>query len=150
MAQTLNPSTGFDSQAFLATLTNRPGVYRMLDGGGQVLYVGKAKDLKRRVGSYFTRALSLRLQAMISQVAAIEVTVTHTEAEALLLENNLIKSLRPRYNILFRDDKSYPYIHLSAEDFPRLGLHRGARSRGGRYFGPYPSTSATRETLYLM
>lgn len=150
MPQTINSSTGFDSQSFLATLTNRPGVYRMLDGEGQVLYVGKAKDLKRRVGSYFARALGQRLQAMISQVAAIEVTVTHTEAEALLLENNLIKSLRPRYNILFRDDKSYPYIHLSADAFPRLGLHRGARSQGGRYFGPYPSTSATRETLYLM
>jgi excinuclease ABC subunit C len=140
----------FDHKAFLATLTNRPGVYRMLNQDGDVLYVGKAKDLKRRVSSYFTRAANARIQSMVSQIRAIEVTVTHTEAEALILENNLIKSLKPRYNVLLRDDKSYPYIYLSDDEFPQLRLHRGARKGGGRYFGPYPSASAVRETLQLL
>jgi excinuclease ABC subunit C len=140
----------FDHKAFLATLTNRPGVYRMLSEGGDVLYVGKAKDLKRRVSSYFTRASNARIQSMVSQIRGIEVTVTHTEAEALILENNLIKSFKPRYNVLLRDDKSYPYIYLSDDEFPQLRLHRGARKGGGRYFGPYPSASAVRETLQLL
>lgn len=140
----------FDHKAFLATLTNRPGVYRMLNPAGDVLYVGKAKDLKRRVSSYFTRASNARIQSMVSQIGAIEVTVTHTEAEALILENNLIKSLKPRYNVLLRDDKSYPYIYLSDDEFPLLRVHRGARKGGGRYFGPYPSASAVRETLQLL
>jgi len=139
-----------DHQSFLATLTDRCGVYRMIGTGGEILYVGKAKNLKRRIGSYFSRALNLRLQAMTAQIIGIEVTVTHTESEALLLENNLIKSLQPRYNVLLRDDKSYPYIYLSEEDFPRLAFHRGSRSKKGRFFGPYPSASATRETLQLM
>lgn len=143
--------TDFDPKAFVATLTSRPGVYRMLDAAGEVLYVGKAKDLKRRVGSYFTRGLNLRIQTMITQVAAIEVMVTQTEGEALLLENNLIKALHPRYNVLLRDDKSYPYLYLSTQDaYPRLAFHRGARGAPGRYFGPYPSSTAVRDTLHLM
>ena len=122
----------------------------MLDKQGKVLYVGKARDLKRRVGSYFSRSLNRRLQAMVSRIQSIEVTVTHTEAEALILENNLIKSLKPRYNVLLRDDKSYPYIYLSDGPFPRLAFHRGAKTSKGRYFGPYPSAGSTRDTLRLM
>jgi excinuclease ABC subunit C len=123
----------------------------MQDAEGKVLYVGKAKDLRRRVGSYFSRALNVRLQAMVAQVAHIEVTVTRTEGEALLLESNLIKTLRPRYNVLLRDDKSYPYIYLSTQDaFPRLAFYRGSRKGPGRFFGPYPSASAVRETLQLL
>ncbi len=140
----------FDHKGFLATLTSRPGVYRMLNGQGDVLYVGKAKDLKRRVSSYFTRASNARIQSMVGQIRAIEVTVTHTEAEALILENNLIKSLKPRYNVLLKDDKSYPHIYLSDDPFPQLRVHRGARRGGGRYFGPYPSATAVRETLHLL
>ncbi|MGA7981217.1 MAG: excinuclease ABC subunit UvrC [Chromatiaceae bacterium] len=135
----------------LSQLPPRPGVYRMLDEGGKVLYVGKAKDLKRRVASYFTRALDRRLQVMVSQVADIEITVTNTEGEALLLENNLIKSLRPRFNVMLRDDKSYPYIYLSArEPYPRLAFYRGPTKGDGRYFGPYPSAWAVRDTLQLL
>lgn len=141
---------GFDPQAFIETLTRRPGVYRMVDAGGEVLYVGKAKDLKRRVASYFSRAQTGRVQLMVAQVARIEVTVTNTEAEALILENHLIKDLKPRFNVLLRDDKSYPYLYVSADAFPRLAFHRGARSAKGRYFGPYPSASAVRETLRLL
>jgi len=144
------PADGFDPQAFVETLTRRPGVYRMVGAGGEVLYVGKAKDLKKRVASYFTRALAGRLQLMVAQVARIEVTVTNTEAEALILENHLIKELKPRYNVLLRDDKSYPYLYVSADRFPRLAFHRGARKAKGRYFGPYPSASAVRETLRLL
>ncbi|KHF24874.1 excinuclease ABC subunit UvrC [Solemya velum gill symbiont] len=143
-------SSAFDHRAFLARLTSRPGVYRMLDANGDLLYVGKAKNLKRRVSSYFTRANSRRIQLMVAQIASIETTVTNTEAEALILENNLIKSLKPRYNILLRDDKSYPYIYLSADEFPRLSFHRGTRAAKGRYFGPYPSSGAVRETLSLL
>jgi excinuclease ABC subunit C len=143
--------TDFDAKAFLKSLTHRPGVYRMLDADGDILYIGKAKNLKRRVSSYFTRSLSLRLQRMVAQIAAIELTVTHTEVEALLLESNLIKALRPRYNILLRDDKGYPYIYLSTHQaFPRLAFHRGARGKHGRYFGPYPNSNAVRDTLYLL
>jgi len=141
----------FDPKPFLKTLTSRPGVYRMLDAEGKVLYVGKAKDLKRRVSSYFTRSLNRRIQLMVSQIQNIEVTVTHTEAEALILENTLIKSLKPRYNVLLRDDKSYPYLYLSCDQpFPRLSFHRGARSGKGRYFGPYPNAGSLRQTLQLM
>jgi len=141
---------GFDPKGFLKTLTRRPGVYRMLGAGGDVMYVGKAKDLKRRVSSYFSRAQNLRIQRLVSRIRAIEVTVTNTEAEALLLENNLIKQLQPRYNVLLKDDKSYPHILLSAGPFPRLAFHRGARREEGRYFGPYPSAGAVRSTLSLL
>ena len=136
----------FDHKAFLRTLTQGPGVYRMLNADGDVMYVGKAKNLRRRVGSYFTRASNARIASMVSQIRQIEITATHTESEALLLENNLIKQHKPRYNVLLRDDKSYPYLFLSDETFPRLAFHRGARQAKGRYFGPYPSASAVRET----
>lgn len=123
----------------------------MYDAEGGLLYVGKAKNLKRRVSSYFTRALERRIQLMVSQIARIEVTLTHTEGEALLLESNLIKSLKPRYNVLLRDDKSYPFIHLSTQDdFPRLSFHRGSRQGPGRFFGPYPNAVAVRETLHVL
>ena len=142
----------FDHKAFLKTLTTRPGVYRMLDHDGTILYVGKAGDLKKRVTSYFRKSgLSVKTRLLVEQIVDIEVTVTRTEAEALLLESNLIKQHRPRYNILLRDDKSYPYIYLSSEqDFPRLCLHRGARRRKGRYFGPYPSALSVRDSLHLL
>ncbi|MCG7877757.1 MAG: excinuclease ABC subunit UvrC [Candidatus Thiodiazotropha taylori] len=141
----------FDHTAFLKTLTTRPGVYRMVNAEGNVLYVGKARNLKKRVSSYFTRSLNRRIQIMVGQIAQIEVIVTHTEAEALLLENHLIKSLKPKYNVLLRDDKSYPYIYLSTDHtYPALSFRRGARWGKGRYFGPYPSAGSTRETLQVL
>ena len=141
--------SSFDGKAFARTLTDRPGVYRMLDAEGTVIYVGKARNLRRRVSSYFQPSVSDRKTlALVRQVRGIEVTVTNTEAEALILENNLIKQYQPRYNVLLRDDKSYPYIQLSTQqEWPRLSLHRGARRAPGRYFGPYPNVLAVRETL---
>jgi len=140
-----------DPRRILKKIPSRPGVYRMLDGSSTVLYVGKAKDLERRVASYFSRALNRRLQAMVSQIADVEFTVTRTEGEALLLESNLIKSLQPRYNVLLRDDKSYPYIRLTVRnEFPRLAFYRGSRKGGDRFFGPYPSAWAVRETMQLL
>ncbi len=143
----------FDTKIYLKTLTSLPGVYCMQDVQGQVIYVGKAKNLKKRVSSYFasSKTDSPKTQVMIKQVENIEVTVTHTENEALILENNLIKSYKPRYNILFRDDKSYPYLYLSSDhDYPHFRYHRGALKGNGKYFGPYPGAGSVKRTLNLL
>jgi excinuclease ABC subunit C len=143
------PVEPFDPKPLLKHLTHRPGVYRMLDAKNQVIYVGKARDLRRRVGNYFSgRAQDAKTIALMRAVAGIEVTVTRNEIEALMLEYNLIKQHKPRYNVVLRDDKSYPYIHLSTDqEFPRLSFYRGARPKKGRLFGPYPSAGAVREAL---
>jgi excinuclease ABC subunit C len=141
----------FDIASFLASLPAKPGVYRMLGAGDAILYVGKARHLKNRVSSYFHgRAHADKTQALLAQVKRVEVTVTASETEALLLEHNLIKRHRPRYNVLLKDDKSFPYIHLTAHEFPRLAFFRGTRKLPGRFFGPYPNSVATRETLLLL
>jgi excinuclease ABC subunit C len=141
----------FDGKAYASELSMAPGVYRMLAGDGSLLYVGKAGALKKRVASYFSSSpKSARIAAMLAQVERMEVTVTRSEAEALLLENQLIKSLRPRYNVLLRDDKSYPYVLLTQEPWPRIAMHRGPRNTPGRYFGPYPGVAPVRETLNLV
>ena len=142
----------FAAREFLRTCTASPGIYQMLDSSAGVLYVGKAKNLRKRLSSYFRSPTGLapKTRALVRQIADIRVVATHTEAEALLLEANLIKRHRPRYNILLRDDKSYPYIFLSGHGYPQLGIHRGARKKGMRYFGPYPSATAVRETLNLL
>jgi len=139
----------FDPKSFLRSLTHRPGVYQMLNAKHKIIYVGKAGDLRKRVSSYFQRThADAKTASMMELVANVEVTVTNTEAEALILEYNLIKRHKPRFNVILRDDKSYPYIYVSTNHpFPRLQFHRGARKGKGRYFGPYPSTSAVRKTL---
>lgn len=141
----------FDHRSFLNTVTAKPGVYQMLDGDGAVLYVGKARNLKKRLASYFRASgLAPKTAALVGRIRQIQVTVTRTEIEALILEQNLIKQSRPPYNILLRDDKSYPYIFLSEHPYPRLALHRGTKRAKGRYFGPYPSAAAVRESLNFL
>ncbi|MCW9014819.1 MAG: excinuclease ABC subunit UvrC [Gammaproteobacteria bacterium] len=142
-------TTPFDARAFLKNASASPGVYRMYDQAGELLYVGKAKNLRKRLSSYFrSSGLSVKTRSLVKQIHHIEVTITHTEGEALLLESNLIKEHRPRYNILLRDDKSYPYILVTDQDrFPRIIVHRGARCKQGRYLGPYPNAGAVRESL---
>ncbi|WP_367253129.1 excinuclease ABC subunit UvrC [Pseudomonas sp. stari2] len=141
----------FDSGAFLSTVSGRPGVYRMFDSDARLLYVGKAKNLKKRLASYFRKTgLAPKTAALVGRIAQVETTITANETEALLLEQTLIKEWRPPYNILLRDDKSYPYVFLSDGQFPRLSIHRGAKKAKGKYFGPYPSAGAIRESLSLL
>jgi len=142
----------FDHKTFLQHVGQAPGIYQMFDAEGVILYVGKAKNLKNRLSSYFRSAgMSIKTASMMQKVADIQVTVTYTENEALILESNLIKQHKPRYNILLRDSKSYPFIHIDdSHEFPRLSFYRGDRSQPGRYYGPYPGVSAVRDTLSLL
>lgn len=144
-------TANFDASAFLRTCTQHPGVYRMFSADQQLLYIGKAKNLKNRLSSYFKTTVNApKTAALVAKIASIELTVTANETEALLLEQTLIKQWRPPYNILLRDDKSYPYVILSNNSFPRLGIHRGSKKAPGKYFGPYPSSGAIRESLSLL
>jgi len=140
----------FDKKEFLSGLSSLPGIYQMLDNKNNTLYVGKAKNLKKRVTSYFRKNLAPKTQALMQRVNVIETIITNTETEALILESNLIKKLKPKYNILLRDDKSYPYIYISDDKFPLVAFHRGAKTKLGEYFGPFPSAQAVRESLKLM
>ncbi len=150
-AVTNSQASCFDSEAFLRAVTEQSGVYRMYDNQQTVIYVGKAKDLKKRLTSYFRKELaSVKTKALVKQIAAIEVTVTHTEGEALILENNYIKKYQPKYNILLRDDKSYPYLLITAHKHPKLGLYRGGKKVKGDYFGPFPTVGAVWDSLRLM
>jgi len=148
----VSAAPAFDAKNFLAQQSGEPGVYQMYDQGENILYVGKAKNLKKRLSSYFQKTnQSLKTRSLVEKICRIDVTVTHTETEALLLEQNLIKQQRPPYNILLRDDKSYPYIFVSTEDeYPRLAFHRGPKRKKGRYFGPFPSSSSVRESLSFL
>ena len=142
---------GFDAKSFLADVPHNAGVYRMYDDKDTVIYVGKAKDLKKRLSSYFRRQVaSKKTEALVAAIARIETTITSSETEALLLEHNYIKQYQPRYNVLLRDDKSYPYILLTKERHPRITAYRGAKKVQGEYFGPYPHAGAVRETLVLL
>ena len=141
----------FDHQSFLSTVSEQAGVYRMYDQERTIIYVGKAKNLKKRLSSYFRKDVgSNKTKALVSRISVIDVTVTHTEGEALILENNYIKKYQPKYNILLRDDKSYPYLLITDHKHPKLGLHRGGRKVKGEYFGPYPTVGAVWESLRLM
>ena len=145
-------NTSFDGKAYVKTLSNAPGIYLMYDKNGKCLYVGKAANIKKRTASYFSgRPMSAKTQLMVNKINRMEVITTQTEAEALLLESNLIKKNKPRYNITLRDDKSYPYIYLDdCHAFPRLGFYRGSRKVKGKLYGPYPSAKSVRETLALL
>lgn len=147
-----DPSSGFDAKSFLSSLTTQAGVYQMYGSDGAILYVGKAKNLKNRVASYFQKSgLPIKTQALVKRIARIEITVAPSEAEALVLEHNLIKSQKPPFNVLLRDDKSYPYIFISdTQEFPKLAFHRGAKKKKGSYYGPYPNASAVKESLNFL
>ena len=133
------------------TFPSLPGVYRMINEAKDIIYIGKAKDLKKRVTSYFSKnQVNARTRLMIGNIANIEFTVTNTEAEALILENNMIRSFMPRYNVIFRDDKSYPYLALTGDKFSRLRFHRGLQKKDTKYFGPFPNSNAVRQSIQLL